>query len=212
MPIPIDATYDPGKNPWLPIEAGTYPAHISGLSSREVKTRNGDAIVFNMTFTIADEAGKLTQTVYEMDGFEYKTRDGEKIPVTNGDGKPEKVNCGHVVSRKFKDRGTFLFTGEEGSGRNRRYFDLLELLDIRIEEIELETGSTVKKLVMLEEDDVMGVPVFVKLGQEEFVTSDTRDLPVDQQETRRVWKVFGIHPWENGEKLSSSELEDDLPF
>ena len=45
----IDAVYDPTKNPFSPIEAGIYPAHIVGFGTRDVKTRVGDAIVINMT-------------------------------------------------------------------------------------------------------------------------------------------------------------------
>ena len=62
----IDAVYDPTKNPFSPIETGIYPAHIIGFGTRNVKTRVGDAIVINMTYEIADEAGQLVQMVYEL--------------------------------------------------------------------------------------------------------------------------------------------------
>ena len=56
----LDATYDPTKNPFTPIESGFYPAHVVSFGTREVATKVGDAIVINMTYEIAEEAGELT--------------------------------------------------------------------------------------------------------------------------------------------------------
>ena len=64
----LDATYDPSKNPYTPIQAGFYPAQVVGFGTRNVSTKVGEAIVVNMTYEIAEQAGELTQIVYEMDG------------------------------------------------------------------------------------------------------------------------------------------------
>ena len=45
----LDATYDPSKK-WKPIEEGIYPAHVKSLTSKEITTRAGEAIVVNMTY------------------------------------------------------------------------------------------------------------------------------------------------------------------
>ena len=148
----LDAKYDPTQNPFTPIEAGFYPAHVSGFSTREVKTKVGDAIVVNMTYQIADEAGEMTQIVYEMEGYEYKLdKDNKQIPIKDKDGKSKTTKCKHLVGKKFRDNGTFVFTGDEGSGRNGRYFTLLNNLSINLE----ADSNGNFPLSLLEEEDVV---------------------------------------------------------
>jgi hypothetical protein len=196
----LDAKYDPTQNPFTPIEAGFYPAHVSGFSTREVKTKVGDAIVVNMTYQIADEAGEMTQIVYEMEGYEYKLdKDNKQIPVKDKDGKSKTTKCKHLVGKKFRDNGTFVFTGDEGSGRNGRYFTLLNNLSINLE----ADSNGNFPLSLLEEEDVVGKPVLAKLGSEEYEKDG---------EKRTAWKVFSVQPWSDGQQISAEEMEEDLPF
>lgn len=196
----LDATYDPTKNPFTPIEPGFYPAHVTGFGTREVKTKVGDAIVVNMTYEVAEEAGKLVQILYEMEGYNYKLDDnGDRVVVLNGDGKSKTTQCKHLVGKKFRDNGTFVFTGSESSGRNRRYFDLLSTLGVDLK----EDSNGEFPLSLLEEEDVIGVPVLAKLGSEEYEKDG---------EKRTAWKVFNVQQWNDGQRLSKEEIEDDLPF
>ena len=196
----LDAKYDPTQNPFTPIEAGFYPAHVSGFSTREVKTKVGDAIVVNMTYQIADEAGEMTQIVYEMEGYEYKLdKDNKQIPIKDKDGKSKTTKCKHLVGKKFRDNGTFVFTGDEGSGRNGRYFTLLNNLSINLE----ADSNGNFPLSLLEEEDVVGKPVLAKLGSEEYEIDG---------EKRTAWKVFSVQPWSDGQQISAEEMEEDLPF
>ena len=196
----LDAKYDPTQNPFTPIEAGFYPAHVSGFSTREVKTKVGDAIVVNMTYQIADEAGEMTQIVYEMEGYEYKLdKDNKQIPIKDKDGKSKTTKCKHLVGKKFSDNGTFVFTGDEGSGRNGRYFTLLNNLSINLE----ADSNGNFPLSLLEEEDVVGKPVLAKLGSEEYEKDG---------EKRTAWKVFSVQPWSDGQQISAEEMEEDLPF
>ena len=92
----LDATYDP-SNKWMPIEEGEYPAHITALNSKEITTRAGEAIVVNMEYKVADEVSSTTQKVWKMDGYKYQfDTDGNKIPVTNGNGEQEVASCDHL--------------------------------------------------------------------------------------------------------------------
>ena len=196
----LDATYDPTKNPFTPIESGFYPAHVTGFGTREVKTKVGDAIVVNMTYEVAEEAGKLVQILYEMEGYNYKLDDnGDRVVVLNGDGKSKTTQCKHLVGKKFRDNGTFVFTGSESSGRNRRYFDLLSTLGVDLK----EDSNGEFPLSLLEEEDVIGVPVLAKLGSEEYEKDG---------EKRTAWKVFNVQQWNDGQRLSKEGIEDDLPF
>ena len=208
----IDAVYDPNST-WKPIEEGEYPAHIKTLNTKEVNTKAGEAIVVNMTYKIADEAADLEQLVYEMDGYKYKRdQDNNRIPVANGSGEQATTDCGHLVGRDLWDNGWFIFTNSESGSKNSRYFQLLENLGIKVEE-QMLGDKKVKKLVLIEEDDVKGKPVLIDLRRQEYVTSETKHLPPEQQEWRTSFKVFNVKPWESGQKLSFDELDgDDVPF
>ncbi len=208
----IDAVYDPNST-WKPIEEGEYPAHIKTLNTKEVNTKAGEAIVVNMTYKVADEAADLEQLVYEMDGYKYKRdQDNNRIPVANGSGEQATTDCGHLVGRDLWDNGWFIFTNSESGSKNSRYFQLLENLGIKVEE-QMLGDKKVKKLVLIEEDDVKGKPVLIDLRRQEYVTSETKHLPPEQQEWRTSFKVFNVKPWESGQKLSFDELDgDDVPF
>ena len=196
----LDATYDPTKNPFTPIEPGFYPAHVVSFGTRDVNTKVGEAIVINMTYEIAEEAGDLTQIVFEMDGFEYKTdNNGDKIVLKNNKGATQSVNCKHLVGKKFRDNGTFVFTGDESSGRNRRYYELLNSLGINLESN--KDGNF--PLSLLEESDVIGRPVLAKLSSEKYQKDG---------EERTAWKVFTVIEWNDGQVKSKDEIENDLPF
>ena len=153
-----------------------------------------------MTYEIAEEAGELTQLVYEMDGFEYKLdNNGDKIIVKNSKGGSQSTKCKHLVGKKFRDNGVFVFTGNESSGRNRRYYDLLSSLGIKLESD--KDGNF--PLSLLEESDVIGKPVLAKLASEQYEKDG---------EKRTAWKVFTVMEWAEGQTLSKDEIEDDLPF
>jgi len=203
----LDAIFDPSQQ-WVPTQEGTYPAHIASLSTKEVNTRAGEAIVVNMTYKVAPEVITVTQPVWEMDGYNYKRDEsGERIPVFNGSGAQTQTNCSHLKDKILYDNGFFVFTDTSSASKNSRYFQLLENLDIKCED-----DKGIKKLVLIEEEDVVGKPVMVTTRKQEYVTKETRDLPVDQQEKRATFKVNTITTWEDGEFLSEDELDDDVPF
>tara|TARA_Y100000310_G_C20662711_1_gene805666 strand:+ start:558 stop:1193 length:636 start_codon:yes stop_codon:yes gene_type:complete len=207
----IDATYNPSQE-WTPIEEGTYPAHIASLNTKDVHTKAGEAIVVNMTYKIADEAADMTQQLYQTEGYKFvRNNDGDRIPLQNGKGKPKTVSCGHIVGRTFYDNGWFIFTQGSSSGKNRRYFELLDKLGVECTEEEVD-GKTHKKLVLLEEGDVIGKPVQVTIHRTSYITRDTQHLPHDQQEKRTIFKVKTIDNWTEGSELSEDELSGDVPF
>jgi len=203
----LDAIFDPSQQ-WVPTQEGTYPAHIASLSSKEVNTRAGEAIVVNMTYKVAPEVIEVTQPVWEMDGYNYKRDEsGERIPVFNGSGAQTQTNCSHLKDKILYDNGFFVFTDTSSASKNSRYFQLLENLDIKCED-----NKGIKKLVLIEEEDVVGKPVLVTTRRQEYVTKETRDLPQDQQEKRSTFKVNTVTLWEDGDVLTQDELDDDVPF
>ena len=212
MPKEIDAIYNPSEQ-WRPVEEGTYPAHVSKLSIREnVNTKAGEAIVVNMEYKIAPEVEECFQQVFQMEGYEYvKDKDGNKIHLLDGDGSPSSVKCSHLKGRTYKDNGFFIFLNSSSGSKNARYFEVLEELGIELETDKID-GKEVKKLVLIEESDVIGKPVNVVLKREEYITKATQHLPPSEQEKRSVFKVNTIKEWEGGKKVEAEELESDVPF
>tara|TARA_R110000803_G_scaffold40778_3_gene87806 strand:+ start:7732 stop:8355 length:624 start_codon:yes stop_codon:yes gene_type:complete len=203
----LDAIFDPSQQ-WVPIQEGTYPAHIASLQTKEVNTRAGEAIVVNMTYKVAPEVENVTQLVYEMDGYNYKRdKSGDLIPVFNGGGSQKSTSCAHLKDKTLYDNGYFVFTDSSSASKNSRYFQLLENLGIKCED-----DKGIKKLVLIEEEDVIGKPVMVTTKKQEYVTKETRDLPLDQQEKRATFKVNTLTLWEDGGILSQDDLDDDVPF
>ena len=200
----VGATFDKSKSSFLPIEAGTYPAHVSGVWEREIDTKAGKAIVINMSYDVADEVSNVTQPVFQMDGYEYALdSNGNKIPVME-DGKQVLAPCKHLSGKQFRDNGTFLFLEEKSAGKNGRYYSLLESFGLQPKE---GTG-----LPLVEEEDVVGKPVLITLKAETYITKDTRDLPEEQREERTAWKVDKVNLWADGQEISKEEMEEDLPF
>ena len=202
----LEATFDPSQQ-WVPTEEGTYPAHVTGLTTKKVNTRAGEAIVVNMTYKVAPEVVDVYQKVWEMNGYKYKKDEsGDKIPVMNGK-QQTTISCTHLKDKELYDNGFFVFTDASSASKNQRYFQLLENLGIKCED-----DKGIKKLVLIEEEDVVGQPVEVTTRKQEYVTAATKDLPVDQQERRTTFKVNEVVKWEDGEVLTVEELDDDVPF
>ena len=209
----IDAIYNPSENnSWKPVEEGVYPAHITTLNSREVPTKAGPAIVVNMQYKIAPEVKECNQPLYEMDGYDYiKNSNGELIPKIDDDGNHQYGSCEHLKDRTYKDNGTFVFLDSSSSSKNAKYFELLENLNVELATDKVD-GKEVKKLVLIEEDDVVGLPVQIRLKKETYITSATKHLPPSEQEKRSAFKVDTIKTWEGGKKVQVEELEQDVPF
>ena len=204
----LDAVYNPSdKKVFLPIEEGSYPAHITSLTTKELNTRAGEAIVVNMTYKVAPEVLDIKQLLWEMDGYDYlKDSSGDKIPVMNK-GKQVSMPCEHMKDRTMYDNGFWVFTDTSSASKNERYFAMLETLNI-----ECEDKDGFKKLMLVEEDDVIGKPVMINVKKQQYVTKETRDLPAHEQEKRTTHKVITLSPWPDGEVLTAEELDDDVPF
>jgi hypothetical protein len=116
-----------------------------------------------------------------------------------------------MVGRDFRDKGHFVFSDSASSGKNRRYFQLLQTFGVELEEEEAD-GNTIQRLVLLDEEDVVGKPAYVRLSPEKYVTRDTKHLPESEQDWRTAWKVDRVEKWESGKTISPDEVKDDIPF
>ena len=139
--------------------------------------------------------------------YEYlKDQSGQRIPLKNGDGEQQISSCNHLRDKTFYDNGFFIFTDTSSSSKNRRYFELLDNLGIDCKENTVE-GIKGKQLVLIEEEDVVGLPCYVRIKREEWVDKKTN-------EKRGAWKANRVFPWSEGSRLSPEEVDPnaDVPF
>jgi len=206
-------TYNPYKNALM--EEGVYPAHIISFDERAVDTRFGQAFVYSLRYRIAPEAAKQQQTLWKRanNGHFAKDDAGERIPERDKEDNIITISCGNFAGRELYSNGIFLFVEEEASGRNRAYSNLLDVVGIKLEEVEIQKGVVVKQLVQLEENDVLGKPALVKVAYRSFVTRETRELPKEDQDVRWAARVLEVYPWEDGKPIPLEEIErEELPF
>ena len=193
-----DTYYDPTKDGFAAIPPGNYPAHAVQFEVRG-EDRNGnnfanDSKVFNMTFQIADEAANLDVPKIVSNG------EGKYITVKDDKGKDVTVKGRHAVGKRYKSQGVWLTPSPpSGQGwKNGKYKEFFESIGVSFPEVD---GKT--KLMEVEEEYVLGCPCLIKLGEDSY----ERD-----GETKTTLRVFGAYPWKDGVKLSSDELDSDVPF
>jgi len=196
----VDAQFDSSKVSVM-IEEGVYPAHAKWNRITEDKaTKVGIADIFGLKYKIAQEADKMVQKCYERgDNGNFRIENGKRIPVIV-DGKHLEISCEQFVGRELYSNGLFLYKGAEGSGRNKQYTEFLDAIGVELEEIEID-GHKVKQLMAIEESDVTGKAVFVRVAYKENTKTKTF-YPT----------VVDVLKWEGGTNLSEDEMADDLPF
>jgi len=187
----VEATFDETRDGFQPVAEGTYPAHCSSFGFNEWK----DSKIFNLEFTIADEAENLKVSKLKSDGT------GGFVQDVDEDGKPVTISAIYMVGKKFKNNGVWL-TPKPAKGeswKNRRYKEFFESLGV---DFPSENGMI--SLAEVEEHDVLGLPCLVNIKQQTFKNKDG--------EERTAMKVSSVFPWADGKRLSADELSSDVPF
>tara|TARA_X000001382_G_scaffold99193_1_gene73668 strand:- start:295 stop:879 length:585 start_codon:yes stop_codon:yes gene_type:complete len=186
--------YDQSSDGVIPIVPGIYPAHVSSFEGREIGTKLGTQKVFNIEFQIADAVDKM-----EIQKHEYVD---DALVGVEVDGKPQKISASFMKGKRFKSVGIWLTENPaDGEGwRNRNYVNFFQSLGVQFP----TTDDGKVKLAEVEEQDVIGLPAFVKLDKE-FYEKDG--------EQRSSWKAFSATSWADGERLSADEVSgEDVPF
>ena len=189
----IAATFDESTDGVSPIYPGTYPGHVASLVTRQF---DSGSTVFNLTFKIADEAKETTIIK------QHKNGSGSFEPVLDEKGKPIETTANHMVGKTFYANGIWLTPNpEKGQGwKNRKYLEAFQNLGVAFD----RNKDGIVTLAEVEEDDVVGSPALVRLSEQEYTNRN--------DEARTAFKVDNIMPWERGKKMSSAELNDDVPF
>ena len=131
-----------------------------------------------------------------------KNGNGELHQGKNEDGSPAEVSGAFMKGKRFSSTGIWLTPSpaEGQNWKNRKYKEFFEHLGVQFPTD--KDGNT--QLAIVEEEDVIGHPCFIKISKEEYVKDG---------EARFVWKVFDAFHWSDGVTLKPDEVAaDDLPF
>ena len=190
---PIEAKFDEATDGSSPIMPGTYPAHVTALTTREF---DSGSTVFNMTFKVAEEVSNVDIQKQQKNG------NGVWEPVLDEKGQPIEINASYMGGKTFYANGVWLTPKpEKGEGwKNRKYLEAFSNLGIDFP----RDDKGVVSLAQVEDDDVLGRPALVRLSEQEYQNRNG--------ETKTSFKVDNIMPWADGKRLSADELDDDVPF
>ena len=139
----IDAVFDEAVDGFTPIAEGTYPAHCNEFQVNDWK----DSKIFNLTFTVAEEAKTLKIPKMVSDG------NGGYIQQADDDG-PITISGAYMAGKKFKNNGVWLTPKPQAgeSWKNRRYKEFFEALGV---DFPSDKGKVT--LAKLEESPVIGL-------------------------------------------------------
>jgi len=191
--------FDEKTDGYIPIPPGVYPAHAKTL---EIRDRKGDGTpfannckVFDVTFQIADEVGTMQVPHLIRNGDNTFTQSSDT------DGNPSTVNGSFLKGKHFRSNGVWITPNpNEGEGwRNRRYIEFFQGCGVDFPE---QDGK--KRVMEVEESDIIGMPVLVKLVNETYTNMEG--------EERVTMKVSDTLSWADGTKLDAAELTEDVPF
>jgi hypothetical protein len=133
--------------------------------------------VFNTSVRIADEATKMNI---------------------------EGNDVGWMSGREYVSKGVWLNPNpaEGQEWRNKRYLEWFTNCGVDFESANTD-GSI--KVGQVEENDVLGKPVFARLGKATYTDREGTE--------KQKIEVSAVLPWEDGKPLSEDELSsDDVPF
>jgi hypothetical protein len=193
-----NTVFDESVDGYTPVVPGVYPAHVVDLTTKDSRNDGtkfaNDSVVFNITFSLADECKKLKVKKMAKNGSEWSE-------VLDADGNTIDVPGDYLVGKKFNSKGVWLTPSPApGDGwKNRAYKEMFENLGAQFKEVD---GKV--KLGFVEKEDIIGMPCLVTLGEEEYVASDGT--------TKYSTKAFNCHVWNDGARLSEAEVGEDLPF
>ena len=191
--------FDEAIDGYIPVPPGVYPAHVKSLEIRGTK-RDGTPFannckVFDVTFQIADEVGSLE--------VPHLIRNGDNtfVQSTGSNGDPSTINGSFLKGKNFRSDGIWITPSPgEGEGwRNRRYIEFFQGCGI---DFPMQDGKT--KVMEIEESDIIGMPVLVKLANEAYTNADG--------EEKISIRAVNTLPWADGNRLASAELIEDVPF
>ena len=145
-----NTVFDESMDGYIPVVPGVYPGHVVDLTTKDRKKDGtkfaNDSVVFNITFSLAEECKKLT--VKKMKKNDTNGYD----EIFDAEGNPVQIKGDYLIGKKFNSQGVWLTPNPiPGDGwKNRAYKEFFENLGVQFKEAD---GK-------------------VKLGDEEYPAAD----------------------------------------
>ena len=189
----VDTKFDESIDGSTPIMPGTYPGNVVSFTT---KTFDNGSMVFNMSFKIAESVKNLNIPK------QYKNNNGEYATITDDSGNEVEISAAYMEGKTFYANGVWLTPSpEKGQGwKNRKYLEAMTALGVDFP----KDKDGLIELAEVEEEDVLGLPALVSLSEEEYTNRNG--------EEKTSFKVTSIDEWKDGDKLSTEELAEDVPF
>lgn len=177
------STYNPETDAPPKFYPGVYPAYISGFELFQPATTTSAVCKFK--YRIAEEAN----------GIEVTDPDtGKKVVPLTMIGKEFEMS--RDASIWFNSQP---IEGDEW--KNANYIEFVEgVLGLTFPR-KLVGKTEVVEIQEIEDEDVIGIPVWVTLNHE-----------VDKKTEKKYMKVFDVKPWDVPRKTKNELEEDSLPF
>jgi hypothetical protein len=199
---------------------GTYPAHIIGMSSYEMKDGSGNE-VFNLTVRVADEAKdiKVPKSIYDAEA------ERKRAPVLDDDGSQVFVSAEFMAGQELEDNGTWFYEDAKLDWQtNEKYADRMNNLGVEFPEKEFGKGKNKVSKPLLQKvdaDDVLGLPCMVEYGWWKYPKKEKNEETGDWEKVKdedgkqvygEALKVLDYLPWPDGEKIKLEDGDEPPPF
>jgi len=174
---------------------GQYKAHISNFETSEHKGN----LVYNLKYKLHDS---ITDTQFPL--LERNDENGELSAQMNG--KKEQLIGGDVfIDVVMRGDGIWLTPNAmpDEAWKNRNYKKFFESIGVAFP-VEKVAGIERFAVAEVEEEDVLGLPVVITIGQVEYKKKNGT--------IGYTMKVVWADEWEDGKPLTSKELLALMPF
>ena len=120
---------------------------------------------------------------------------------TGTDGQPSLISAAFLKGKHFKSNGIWItpYPGQGEGWKNRKYIEFFQGCGV---DFPIQDGKT--KVMEVEESDIVGMPVLVKLDNETYTNADG--------EEKLSIRVMSTLPWKDGTRLDAAEMDEDIPF
>ncbi len=179
-------------------ELTEFPAHIIKLTKKQINNQ----IVFNLIAKIDQSAGEMSLKT-------YKIIDGELIPFLDENNKQIVMTGDFFVGREIRSIGFWLGQREAGEHwKNKAYKNMIEnFVDLPKRQ---KDGIIYLELIDIEEEDVIGKPIIIKLITEKYEKDGKNYLTLKFKDMRPWAKGKEINVEEEKEKEIRQQEEQDL--
>ena len=209
------SVYDPetdGGN--FKLYIGKVPAHIVKFEESKHITNKwdvteGSKVKFIRTADDELSAGEIAEVEKVFLNFTFKVHEKASKALIKEDGSEVEISGDVLNGREIRGSVPYILNPHKRiRWMNNEYISFVEDglgIQFPLTEIqELNGIKKVKDIQLVEEEDVLGIPVIIELSIREYKDKETGD-------TKKVQDVKNILHWESGKRIPMDELVEDIP-